>query len=760
MKRQYLTTIAVAAAAVLLVPLGALAQQKDKGPPTLTDKDKELLKELEFIDEAEVKDETVKTGLEELLETVVVTATKQRQTIAAAPAIISVVTSTQIQTMGYTSVADALKSLPGFYLLNDHVEYNAGIRGVNGGQRANSRIIKVMIDGQPVSFRPTTGNWLGEELIPIDAVSRIEVIRGPNSALYGANAFLGVVNIITKSGTLVDGALVGGRIGMLQQYPTGGGSLVLGKKTGNVELLLSATGSFARRSGLEIGQLPDDPKYTCAQPPNAPRVRADCTKSYGDTAAPASLFMKLFYQSVTIGGISLDVGYQRKWAHGEFMDWGVLTRGRLEDPQPHNKNLIHLENLYIRSRISRTFLEDFSAAVSASFATMGPGADDQLSTNEAGLGVPDYFKRDFGATSLDLVAELTYRLRETSSFTLGTDVTLDWQNLQTFWAYTLPNPPSQPTLEAAPFRGEELGDERFRNNGVYFQSVLYPFQIFSVPALSSLGLTIGLRYDNHSIYEDAFNYRFGAVYLWRKLSGKILYGTSFKAPASVQLFTGRLRQTGGVIANPNLEPERAQTIEAQVGGELFTGFNGTGTFFYNIIDDKVELIEDPATPGNISAQNVAKVTGFGVEVDLGYTWRGLTSYANISYQKSDVELEDKTNPTNLYPDLMAKFGLAYSVPRFFLGGSVEGRYIGRVLSSEPNSELHDPVDKEPYELDPYFTVDLALYSVDLNLLPARETFMQFKVSNVTGAKYSYPGFKDYDVPALGRTLMFTLKQQL
>jgi iron complex outermembrane receptor protein len=290
--------------------------------------------------------------------------------------------------------------------------------------------------------------------------------------------------------------------------------------------------------------------------------------------------------------------------------------------------------------------------------------------------------------------------------------------------------------------------------------VLYPFQIFSVPALASLGLTIGLRYDNHSIYEDAFNYRIGAVYLWHKLSGKILYGTSFKAPASVQLFTGRLRQSGGVIANPDLEPERAQTIEAQVGGELFTGFNGTGTFFYNIIDDKVELIEDPATPGNISAQNVAKVTGFGVEVDLGYTWRGLTSYANVSYQKSDVELEDKTNPTNLYPDLMAKFGLAYKYPRIFLGASLEGRYIGKVLSSEPNSEQHDPVDKEPYELDAYFNLDATIYSVDLNLLPARETFMQFKVGNVTNAKYFYPGFKDYDVPALGRTLMFTLKQQL
>src|SRR3954452_21257045 len=54
-----------------------------------------------------------------------------------------------------------------------------------------------MIDGRSVAYRSTSGNWLGVELVPLESVQQIEIIRGPASALYGADAFLGVVNIIT-----------------------------------------------------------------------------------------------------------------------------------------------------------------------------------------------------------------------------------------------------------------------------------------------------------------------------------------------------------------------------------------------------------------------------------------------------------------------------------------------------------------------------------------------------------------------------------
>src|SRR5204862_7851421 len=114
-----------------------------------------------------------------------------------APAIISVYTQREIRRWGYQTVAEVLAHALGFYVTDDHILPNVGVRGVTGGLGAESGVIKVMIDGRSVAYRTTSGNWLGVELIPLESIAQIEIIRGPASALYGADAFLGVVNIIT-----------------------------------------------------------------------------------------------------------------------------------------------------------------------------------------------------------------------------------------------------------------------------------------------------------------------------------------------------------------------------------------------------------------------------------------------------------------------------------------------------------------------------------------------------------------------------------
>jgi len=69
---------------------------------------------------------------------------------------------------------------------------------VTAGLRAGTRIVKVMINSVPVNFRPDLTAFIGPEYIPMEAVERIEIAKGPLSALYGADAFLATVNVITK----------------------------------------------------------------------------------------------------------------------------------------------------------------------------------------------------------------------------------------------------------------------------------------------------------------------------------------------------------------------------------------------------------------------------------------------------------------------------------------------------------------------------------------------------------------------------------
>ena len=134
-----------------------------------------------------------------LLNVQVSTATKTSESMDDAPAVITVVTREEIHRWGYRNVAEVLNRCVGFYSIDDHIQPNVAVRGVTGGLAAESGVIKVMIDGRSVAYRTTSGNWLGAELIPLESIRQIEIIRGPASALYGADAFLGVVNIITQS---------------------------------------------------------------------------------------------------------------------------------------------------------------------------------------------------------------------------------------------------------------------------------------------------------------------------------------------------------------------------------------------------------------------------------------------------------------------------------------------------------------------------------------------------------------------------------
>src|SRR3954454_12828124 len=143
-------------------------------------------------------------------------ATKTTQSRDDAPAVVTTVTRDQIPAWGYRSLAEVLSNLLGFYVVDDHVSPNLAVRGMSGGLYADSSIVKILIDGHPVAFQSSGGVGLGPELIPLSAIERIEIIRGPASALYGADAFLGVISIKTRRGSSLKSAtgwLAGGMVG-------------------------------------------------------------------------------------------------------------------------------------------------------------------------------------------------------------------------------------------------------------------------------------------------------------------------------------------------------------------------------------------------------------------------------------------------------------------------------------------------------------------------------------------------------------------
>jgi iron complex outermembrane receptor protein len=149
-------------------------------------------------------------NFDELLPTVL-TPTRLRQSLSDVPASVTVITSEMIQRYGITTIPDALRLVPGMAITQSSGDdYRINYHGTN---ILVPRRMNVLIDGVSV-YRPALSRVEWSMLpIVIDDVARIEVTRGPNSASYGANSMLAIINIITKRPQQTSGAMISGGYG-------------------------------------------------------------------------------------------------------------------------------------------------------------------------------------------------------------------------------------------------------------------------------------------------------------------------------------------------------------------------------------------------------------------------------------------------------------------------------------------------------------------------------------------------------------------
>jgi len=145
-------------------------------------------------------------SLEQLMEIPVVGASKYPQKQREVAAAVSVITREDIRTFGWRTLTEALDSLPSVYSTYDRVYTYQGIRGLSSVDNFNARIL-VSINGNRINEPTTDSAALGNEFpLDLDLIERIEYIPGPGGAVYGQNALIGVVNVITRDGAGIDGA--------------------------------------------------------------------------------------------------------------------------------------------------------------------------------------------------------------------------------------------------------------------------------------------------------------------------------------------------------------------------------------------------------------------------------------------------------------------------------------------------------------------------------------------------------------------------
>ena len=700
---------------------------------------------------------------------VVTTATRDVADPRDAPAVVWVITQREIRTRGYETVGEALRAVAGLHVIDDHVFVDVGVRGLHSGPRGMSRIIKVLVDGHPVAFRPTSGTLLGPELIPIRAVDRIELVRGPGSALYGANAFLGVLQIITRRGADVGGGAVTGRIGFSTSTervdgsarPNTSGSLdaIVGTSQGKLSIVAAAQVAYLDRSGLRI-------------PETSPFVE-ELTLGRGgvsvdDQSRPLSLFGSLAYDLGSRGKLSFTAGWQRLDADAEWLDYGALT----------HFTRVKLSNAWARLSYDLQISKETGIRAYASYADGQPVDGHQirplsafaLSPNEARHLVESYRSR-----ALVSGLEARWNLADHGiGIRAGTDLDVDFEELTTVTAVFDEDVGINQVGDTITIARSAFDERTFTNVGLYLQVLAEPIE--------SLDVVGGLRYDFNSIYASALNGRLGAVFrATDHFYVKALYGSSYRAPAPDQLYRGA-GYIGDAIGCFDYEPCAATGLVPQTAhtGEAVVGYSKDRvraqlTGYVMFVDDLI--VSFPTFANNAVTTNAGEYLSRGLELELSAKRDGLigaldvATHAYVAVQSTETRIpESQFDPAEsiraefrddaLFPNVTAGGGIDLAYLPAKLGLYIEARYVGPRRASGSNLALSLGLSNyDGDDLPGYVELDLNLSTRDLYVFEENETVLSLRVTDVIGARHAEGGYRGWDIPTPGRIVFVRLTQE-
>lgn len=771
--------------------------------------------------DAQSIDDFMSMDLQQILEIpvnqVATTASKLRESTATAAAVVSVVDAAEIRLRGFRTVGEALGSLAGIYVVDDHVYTHVGIRGLFSTTRTPNDLVKVMINGQPVSFRPNSATFVGLELIPITAVKRIEVVKGPGSALYGANAFFGVVNVVTYSGMPrarpslepTAGALTSSATATAEATAIASSGVATNIGHGYAAIDTTAYGPlssswgylaavamrWADRSGLVVPGLDDiraQADFNASGGTTAPYrgfpspmprqdlrlALLDNPESRNDIAAVGSAY-------VLVGGA---IG--RRWtleidAHAQYFD--TFTEFAGNSYLTHETRDTYL-NAFVRSRLSRDLESDGALRLSITFSGGQPLPWERFADPVA----PDtHLRRHVGYKALSLQSEFDQPLGDDHRLLVGADLVFDSEDLLRLELV-------DPDTGAITLKSDE-GHRNFITTGAYAR--------WTWRMTDAMSLTLGHRSEYNSLVacdarrvdcvvslgDDelkgvqithrgalAMSHRIGITYalpwwsdeaLGRHAYLKALFGSSYKPPSPLQMFQPTL-STGvqATVGSPDLRPQNAETLELELGARQGGLFDFSVTGFLSFVDNVVDYI-----PGFlIQARNV-DATFVGLEASLSWqvgTWLRLRAnghlqlFAEARPQQSDDEsdavwensLLNVSVPAPRFPDGMARIGATIFEPKWHFAVDVDLRYVSLRRASLENNLHFARLDLErTYALDAYWTGSLALSTVGWSWFGEEETSASVRIDNIPGLNIE-PGSGGIDIPNLGPVLELSLRQ--
>ena len=636
------------------------------------------------------------------------------QSIQSAPAVTSVITAEQIKNMGARDLYDVLQTVPGFFLAQNI----AGIEPiivVRGFWSSFNQTVLILLDGIPQTNDLSGDRLAVLGLLPLDMIDRIEIIRGPGSALYGADAFSAVINIITRQ-TPPDKTQITLGGGSLQTYDA---RWMSGGRVGNFDIV----GAFEYK----------------ASDGDAPFIVADLQTSidhlFGTRASLApglsNTNQHLFGALVNVTGdhtslmlrtsLGRDIGMGIGLA-AALDPYGTIDTNTFEGRFEWRTNgdqwkaKVIFDELFYQTLINNAHL-------------FPPGAFNLFPD-----GVISNSNIQLQKTRLQSIVEYTGWPSHHFSLGFGAETNRIKQNSESR-NYTLINGLTIPLGTVQAIEDPNLlsfGGRAFSNDlqFIYLQDEWHLYQDWA--------LTWGVRYDHYSDYGHQFSPRIALV--WDAspyLSAKLLYGRGFRGPSLVDT---RSRQSPLILGNPDLKPEQLESVELAFDYRIHPDLLARLALFYQETSDQIRLLNNEGF--TLTPTNVAHQIGHGMELETLWDIDQQTQfYGSYSYQDN----QDQTTNTDIgyapHHLLLARLQRQQK-PWFF---SIQARYVG----------LRDRGFTDPRpRTEPYTIIDgLVRYEI------ASDFEVSFDIRNLFDADAvdDSPGvLLPSDIPLSGRTFYFTL----
>lgn len=536
-------------------------------------------------------EELANLPIEELLNVKITSiATGTKKTVVESPAIASVITAQEIEAMGATTLEEALESIPGLHVSRTDVyAFKFQIRGIS--TKYTSQVL-VMINGIPITsiIRNDQNTRLG--VLPVKMISRIEVIRGPGSALYGADAVIGVINVITKKFSDINGTEVGGRVGSFR------------------------TNEFWYLQGATYGDLNTSLMMTYQETAGQKREIKEDAQSYLDRVlgTKVSLAPGPVNLSEKRLAIFLDAERARWRLRGSFHDLGNVGTGQgaAEALDPKGKFSLSRSTLDLTYHNSE-LTENWDLTSQVAYYHSSQQMEEHFILFPAGtnlgngvfpkgvIGNPELWERQIRfANSGFFTGFKNHRVRVGVGYFFN-----DLYNVKESRNFDPINYAPLPVLTNVTYtEGNFLPKKSRHSFHTYAQD---EWQL-----ADNWEFTNGVRFDHYSDFGGTLNPRVALV--WKTnpdLTTKFLYGQAFRAPSFSELYT---KNNPVTLGNSNLKSESIQVYELAWGYQFRPDWSASLNLFHYKTTHLIAYIKDPSGL-SVTAQNYGIQTGDGFEIE-------------------------------------------------------------------------------------------------------------------------------------------------